>query len=205
LYGVATCRRFWDRLPGAEARTAVETLEAYIEGQAAWRDVVAARRRASEAHTHTAAEAFEQRPVATRLAEVHVGYYWELVEFTLNQCAFLGGVELPHAYDTGYNWIVVGLRPDLQAGFADPEQAALVRCVFGGAERRSGLVRRQVTATAVGLARAMYDARDFSGMLILADALQDAGCEDADILAHCLGPGPHVRGCWVVDSLLGKK
>jgi hypothetical protein len=41
-------------------------------------------------------------------------------------------------------------------------------------------------------------------MPILADALQDAGCDHADILDHCRGDGPHVRGCWVVDLLLGK-
>jgi hypothetical protein len=40
---------------------------------------------------------------------------------------------------------------------------------------------------------------------VLADALEDAGCDDADILAHCRGDGPHVRGCWVVDLLLGKQ
>ena len=42
------------------------------------------------------------------------------------------------------------------------------------------------------------------GLPILADALQDAGCEDADILGHCRSGGPHVRGCWVVDLVLGK-
>jgi len=41
-------------------------------------------------------------------------------------------------------------------------------------------------------------------MPILADALEDAGCTDAAILEHCRGPGPHVRGCWVVDLILGK-
>ena len=60
------------------------------------------------------------------------------------------------------------------------------------------------TDTAVLLARTMYDAREFSAMPILADALQDAGCDSDDILAHCRGPGPHVRGCWVVDLVLGK-
>ena len=42
-------------------------------------------------------------------------------------------------------------------------------------------------------------------MPILADALQDAGCDNDDILTHCRGEGPHVRGCWVVDLVLGKE
>ena len=56
---------------------------------------------------------------------------------------------------------------------------------------------------AFALAQQMYESRDFSAVPILTDALQDAGC-DNDILAHCRGEGPHVRGCWVVDLLLGK-
>ena len=42
-------------------------------------------------------------------------------------------------------------------------------------------------------------------MPILADALQDAGCDNEDILSHCRGEGPHVRGCWVLDLLFDKK
>jgi hypothetical protein len=41
-------------------------------------------------------------------------------------------------------------------------------------------------------------------LAILADALEEAGCTDADILGHLRGPGPHVRGCWPVDLCLGK-
>jgi hypothetical protein len=59
------------------------------------------------------------------------------------------------------------------------------------------------TETAVLLARQMCDARDFSAMPILADALQDAGCNNANILDHCRQPGTHIRGCWVVDLVLG--
>jgi len=51
----------------------------------------------------------------------------------------------------------------------------------------------------------MYDAREFSAMPILADALQDAGCDSDDVLNHCRGDGPHVRGCWVVDLVMGKE
>ena len=61
------------------------------------------------------------------------------------------------------------------------------------------------TDTVLSLARQMYESRDFSAMPILADALQDAGCDNDDILTHCRGNGPHVRGCWVVDLVLGKE
>lgn len=50
----------------------------------------------------------------------------------------------------------------------------------------------------------IHDDRAFDRLPILADAFQDAGCENDDILAHCRGEGPHVRGCWVVDLVLGK-
>ena len=58
--------------------------------------------------------------------------------------------------------------------------------------------------TILKLAQAIYDDRAFDRLPVLADALEEAGCHDADILAHCRAPGPHVRGCWVVDLLLGK-
>ncbi len=60
------------------------------------------------------------------------------------------------------------------------------------------------TDAAVGVAAQMYGRRDFAAMPVLADALEDAGCDDEDILGHCRGPGVHVRGCWVVDLVLGK-
>ncbi|MBI1916295.1 MAG: hypothetical protein HYS12_16425 [Planctomycetes bacterium] len=61
------------------------------------------------------------------------------------------------------------------------------------------------SGTVVKIAQGIYDERAFDRLSILADALEDAGCVDGEILAHCRGPGPHVRGCWVVDLLLGKE
>jgi hypothetical protein len=59
---------------------------------------------------------------------------------------------------------------------------------------------------AVGkLARSIYQERAFQDLPVLADALEDTGCADADLLAHCRGPGPHARGCFVLDALLGKQ
>jgi hypothetical protein len=57
----------------------------------------------------------------------------------------------------------------------------------------------------VASAQAIYDGRAFDRLPILADALEEAGCENREILDHCRMPGPHVRGCWVVDLLLGKE
>jgi hypothetical protein len=59
--------------------------------------------------------------------------------------------------------------------------------------------------TVVKLIEAIYQERAFNRLPILADALEEAGCTDAAILDHCRQPGEHVRGCWVVDLLLGKQ
>jgi hypothetical protein len=55
------------------------------------------------------------------------------------------------------------------------------------------------------LAQAIYDERAFDRLPVLADALEDAGCTDADLLGHLRRPWFHVRGCWAVDLLLGKE
>jgi hypothetical protein len=83
-------------------------------------------------------------------------------------------------------------------------QIALLRDIFGNPFRPAPVDPGWLTGAVVSLARTMYDSRDFAAMPILADALQESGCDNADVLAHCRGDGPHVRGCWVVDLLLGK-
>jgi hypothetical protein len=61
-----------------------------------------------------------------------------------------------------------------------------------------------LTSTATAIARQMYNSRDFSAMPSLADALQDAGCENAAVLDHCRDPkGIHVPACWETDQVLG--
>jgi hypothetical protein len=86
-------------------------------------------------------------------------------------------------------------------------QAALLRCVFGTA---SGPPPGRTWLTGVGdavqrLAHTIYEERSFDLLPLLADALADAGCTDAQILEHLRGPGPHCRGCWGLDLVLGKE
>ena len=79
-----------------------------------------------------------------------------------------------------------------------------LRDVFGNPFRKVMFDPRWRSESAVSLARAAYESRNFTLLPVLADALEEAGCDHPDILTHCRGPGPHVRGCWVVDLVLGK-
>jgi hypothetical protein len=85
-------------------------------------------------------------------------------------------------------------------------QAELLRCVVANPFRPAKFSAQWRTDTVLSLARQMYESRDFSAMPILADALQDAGCDNDDVLSHCRDADQvHVRGCWVVDLVLGKE
>jgi len=83
--------------------------------------------------------------------------------------------------------------------------ANIMRDIFGNPFRPVAFDPAWRTDTAVAVARQMYESREFGAMPILADALQDAGCEDEHILSHCRDTSaPHVRGCWVCDLVLNK-
>jgi hypothetical protein len=89
----------------------------------------------------------------------------------------------------------------------DAQQCRLVRCLFGNPFRpvvpdpvwlrwNDGIIPR--------LAQGIYHERAFDRLPILADALEEAGCTNPEMLDHCRQPGTHARGCWVVDALLGR-
>jgi hypothetical protein len=94
-------------------------------------------------------------------------------------------------------------------------QQALLRDLFGPLPFRPVTIEPAWLAWHGGavkrLAEAVYEERELpSGHLdavrltVLADMLEEAGCHDAELLGHLRGPGPHVRGCWAVDLLVGK-
>jgi hypothetical protein len=103
-----------------------------------------------------------------------------------------------------------GKRKEMEA-----QQIIVLRDIFGNPFRPVPLAPAWLTwrdGTIPRLAEAVYEDRELSSghldnsrLAVLADALEDAGCDNSDILAHCRGEGPHVRGCWVVDLLLGKE
>jgi hypothetical protein len=79
-----------------------------------------------------------------------------------------------------------------------------LRCLFGNPFRPVAVEPPWLTSDVLALATGVYEEKAFDRMPILADALMDAGCDNEDILNHCRQLGEHVRGCWVVDLILGK-
>jgi hypothetical protein len=92
-------------------------------------------------------------------------------------------------------------------------ESSILREIFGPLPFRPvALDLAWRTPIVTALATAAYEDRhmpagtlDPDRLAVLADALEDAGCDNGDILSHLRGPGPHVRGCWVLDLLLGKE
>jgi hypothetical protein len=114
-------------------------------------------------------------------------------------------LELP-APEAAKRWATSGDGPPV------PERCAVLRCIIGNPFRPVSLDPAWRTPTVISLANAAYEERilpsgklDPDRLAVLADALEEAGCDSADILAHLRGPGPHIRGCWVIDLLLGKE
>ena len=84
-------------------------------------------------------------------------------------------------------------------------QCKLVRDIFGNPFRPVSINPIWLTPAVVKFAQTVYDGRQFADLPERADALEEAGCTNDDILTHCSQPGEHVRGCWVIDLILGKK
>ena len=84
------------------------------------------------------------------------------------------------------------------------KQCEFLRDIFGNPFRPVSVDPAWRTTTVLSLAQAIYDERAFERLPILADALKEAGCSNADLLNHCRQPDEHVRGCWVVDLILSK-
>lgn len=189
LFGVACCRVIWHLL-NEGSKHAIEWMEANAGSRLLFKETLVEDEQGIEhARNLNAAACGDDTSIQARAALVaHLLWLGELDKpFYWFGCGFGSGHfrTLPHDTPTYL--------------------AAVRRDIFGNPFRPVVFSPEWRTATAVSLAEQMYDSRDFGAMPILADALQDAGCDDEDVLNHCRGPGPHVRGCWMCDLVLGKE
>lgn len=190
LVAVACCRRIWRLFPDERSRQAVEVAERFADGLADTRGLKAASDIAGAAHR----EAFERK------GKVGSSAKWA-AQFSASEQPFFAATR-----SANFAFVAAG-DPVVEVGPEKATQAELIRDIFGNPFRPVAVEPTWLTwndRTVEKLARTIYDERRFELMPILADALEEAGCGHTDILTHCREPNEHVRGCWVVDLLLGK-
>jgi hypothetical protein len=196
LFGCAGLRwSCWYALTDERGRRAVEVMERYADRLATEAEREKAHREAWQSWEDSGGgEAFM---LAYRLAD---GNAWMLLPGIL-----AGIIEIWH------EWLRAGKRPlPSQRQYREnPRLDRLLRDIAGNPFGPRKVVPESVLAwnggTVPRLAEAIYDEKAFDRMPILADALEEAGCTDPEILGHCRGPGPLVRGCWVLDVTLAKR
>jgi hypothetical protein len=205
LYACACCRRLEDLLLDERGLRAVIVSERFADGKASAEELLAARLGAEDA-----------------------------LESPKWKSPLTGKVFGPNTYAGVCSWViraaVNAASNEPGSAIALAARAATEMAAFDrdwairalGAVVRANLLREVVgnpfrsifvdpawlswnDATVSALACSIYDERAFDRLPILADALEDAGCDNAELLGHLRGPGPHVRGCWAVDLLLGKE
>jgi hypothetical protein len=195
-FSCACCRRIWHLLPDEASRTAVRVAEHYLDGLASVELLDAASRAAAILHgsaaNAAAGAAFPRRELGNNGIDV-AAHAADAVVYA-DPRFFSGSADRDSA---------------VRAGSAERSaQADLLRDIIGNPFRPAPRVDPRVVAwnagTVVKMAQVIYDERRFTDLPILVDALEEAGCTNSDILDHCRGPGPHVRGCWVVNAILGK-
>lgn len=188
LFACAGMRRVWDRLRKREFREAVEVAERFALGQTDRRRLDRARKAAEEACQQAYLEAY--------------GY----AEDPSLQCAFIAR-DLAGPSGSAAAWsFCQGLVAAMKL-LPSSEAADLLREVFGNPFRSPRLPehwRVWNEGTIARLARHVREEGRFDEMPVLGDALEEAGCVDDQILAHCRSTAPHVAGCWVLRLLLAE-
>jgi hypothetical protein len=209
LFAVTCCRRVWRLFREPRSQQAVETAERFADG----------------------CVSNEERHLARRAAEVVIAEIGEkAVVLTSKEFDFATVPERTAAtilvddanwaarqslYIASDMWMFPSQDSEALAEGERSAELRLVREIFGNPFRPAILDPAVLTwngGLVVRLAQSAYDERhlpagtlDGGRLAVLADALEEAGCTNADILGHFRGPGPHVRGCWPVDLVLGKE
>jgi hypothetical protein len=220
LFATTCCSRIWPLLRDGRSRDAVRTSAAYADGRAGDEELRAAREAAwaaarantpgvfaeyvsvaGGAGTATGKGEFWGSRAAAEVASPDIGQVVRSVS-EVERAAIQAATESRSAE----SWAAV---------IGAAVRADLLRDIFGNPFRPPPPLPRAVLAwndgTVRRIAQAIYQERrmpegalDTGRLAILADALLDAGCDDEELIQHCRSAGPHVRGCWAVDAILGK-
>lgn len=201
LFAVGCCSRIMRLLSDQRSVDAVLVTDRYIDGTASAdevREAIAAARAAYE-------NAFQTHDNAALSVTYLAADGYDAAIFSAAYAAYAVGHDCAAGQTS---------QEDIHRKYTDGEnaervqQAELLRHIIGNPFRHVTIDDAWLTwkdGTVPKLAQAIYDERAFDRLPILADALEESGCTNEEILAHCRGAGPHVRGCWVVDLIREKK
>jgi hypothetical protein len=188
LFACACVRRIWPLLADDRSRKAVEAAERFAEGRAGREELAAACADADRAHAEAPRDSnFRALDAAPHTAE-------EDLSASAADAAVCAADAVRIAADGDETAREEECR----------RQAAILRCVAGNPFRPTVIDPAWLTPRVVELAQGFCEGRFCSLPHGLAEALQQAGCDDSEVLAHCHEPAGHVRGCWVADSLTGR-
>jgi hypothetical protein len=200
LFACACCRRIWHLLTDEGSRNMVEVAARFADGLATQEDLAAALNAAPYYEGH-----LQEGPVHIVACDAafHVGDtdpWWAACSaasdalFALGEAPWIENKSDPEDYIDAHG--ACNVERNIQA--------SLLREILGNPFHPITINSSWLNPTVRALAQSIYDDGNFTNFPILADALEEAGYTNEKILNHCRQPGDHVRGCWVVDLLVGK-
>jgi hypothetical protein len=202
LFGCACVRRVWEWLTDERSRYAVEVSERFADGEAG-RDGLARAEEAATTALNRIRSHYPRDPDGAPLRPRHV-------REAAQAAVHVASRHTQTAAEACFNvWraemAARPTRPTLQERSEEMRPLCdFLRDVFGNPFRPPRLRPAWLAwndRTIPILAQSIYAERAYDRLPILADALEDAGCAQGELLLHLRGPGPHVRGCWAVDLL----
>jgi len=211
-FACACCQRVWHLLVDPRSRRAVEVAEGYADGQVpeevrevvhtqarAARDALREHKRTSSEPGLSAAYAAAAAAVMTVTDKTHIDHP------TAEDFDVFAVASIHVAFAVASSRTIDGLSPDPLRLEELRGHCQLLRDIVGNPFRSAHVDHAWLTGPVIALGSQMYEEVSFESLPLLGDALEGAGCTDADILRHCREPGEHVRGCWVVDLVLGRE
>ena len=189
LFAVACCRRIWHLVVDERSRQAIKGVEMFADARTNddRHAIKSIRRQATEAE-HACG-----RNLASRAVRAAVGRSGVYAAAAASHLAALAQGNLEQEGVTAERNRQASLLRDIVANpFATPRPI-------------DPAVLRWNDGTVLRIATGIYEERAFERLPVLADAMLDSGCDDEDLIAHCRSAGPHVRGCYAVDLILGKE
>jgi hypothetical protein len=213
LFKSACCRRIWHLLTEDRSRKAIEAVEAFSDGELSTESFEAASQDGRAAYydlNEILRETGTSRMLQARLFAANAACgatYDAYPRYNIDACSYAVSTSESVGDAIGHSTDYIS-KYTVKKAEELKGHAVILRDIVGNPFRPVALGSSWLKwndGTVVRLAQGVYDDRAFDLLPILTDALEEAGCLSEELLAHLRSNGPHVRGCWALDLILGKE